>query len=329
VRRRAFITLLGGAVAAWPLAARAQQLAKVARVGFLSGASAAAAGYVSRIAALRSGLRDLGYVEGTNLFIEYRWAEENYARLPELAADLVRSNVDVIVTQGTPASLAAKRATATVPIVMAIIGDPVASGVVTSVARPGGNMTGSSFFSPEIKAKRIELLKETMPQLTRAAVLLNPDNPMLMSGELQAMQTVAQSLKLQLRLFPVRASNEFEMTFDTMQAEHVEAVALDEEPVFIDNLSGIAALASKRRLLSIGSKEFAPAGGLIGYGIDFTVAYRRAAIFVDKILKGSKPGDIPIEQATKFEFVLNLKTARALGFEVPTPILLRADEVIE
>jgi putative ABC transport system substrate-binding protein len=313
--RRAFTTLLGGAAAAWPLAARAQQLAKVARVGFLSGASAAAAGYVSRIAALRSGLRDLGYVEGTNLFIEYRWAEENYARLPELAADLVRSNVDVIVTQGTPASLAAKRATA--------------SGVVTSVARPGGNMTGSSFFSPEIKAKRIELLKETMPQLTRAAVLLNPDNPMLMSGELQAMQTVAQSLKLQLRLFPVRASNEFEMTFDTMQAEHVEAVALDEEPVFIDNLSGIAALASKRRLLSIGSKEFAPAGGLIGYGIDFTVAYRRAAIFVDKILKGSKPGDIPIEQATKFEFVLNLKTARALGFEVPTPILLRADEVIE
>jgi len=328
VRRREFITLLGG-VAAWPVAARAQPSGKVVRIGFLSSASATGAGYQNRIAGLRSGLRDLGYVEGANVIIEYRWAEENYAQLPELAADLVRSNVDVIVTHGTPPTLAAKRATATVPIVMAIIGDPVASGVVTNVARPGGNLTGSSFFGPELGAKRIELLKETLPQLTRVAVLLNPDNPVQMSAELQAMQTVAQSLKLQLKPFPVRASNEFERTFENMQREHIEAVALGEDPIFIDNLSGIAMLASKRRLLSIGSKEFAPAGGLIGYGIDFPAAFRRAAMFIDKILKGTKPGDIPIEQATKFEFVLNLKTARALGFEVPTPILLRADEVTE
>jgi putative ABC transport system substrate-binding protein len=329
IRRREFITLLGGAAAAWPLAARAQQSGKVARIGFLGAASANAAGYANRIAAFRSGLRDLGYVEGTNLVIEYRWAEEKYERLPELAADLIRANVDVVVTHGTPASVAAKRATATIPVVMAMIGDPIASGIVTSVARPGGNITGSSFFSPEISAKRIELLKETMPQLTRAAALLNRDNPMNMGAELQAMETVAQSLKLQLKQFPVRASNEFERTFDAMQGEHVEGVTLGEDPIFIDNLTAIGALASKRRLLSIGSKEFAQAGGLIGYGIDFTAAYRRAAVFVEKILKGSKPGDLPIEQATKFDFVLNLKTAKLLGFEVPTPILLRADEVIE
>jgi putative tryptophan/tyrosine transport system substrate-binding protein len=329
IRRREFITLLGGAAAAWPLAARAQQSGKVARIGFLGAASANAAGYANRIAAFRSGLRDLGYVEGTNLVIEYRWAEEKYERLPELAADLIRANVDVVVTHGTPASVAAKRATATIPVVMAMIGDPIASGIVTSVARPGGNITGSSFFSPEISAKRIELLKETMPQLTRAAALLNRDNPMNMGAELQAMETVAQSLKLQLKQFPVRASNEFERTFDTMQGEHVEGVTLGEDPIFIANLTAIGALASKRRLLSIGSKEFAQAGGLIGYGIDFIAAYRRAAVFVEKILKGSKPGDLPIEQATKFDFVLNLKTAKALGFEVPTPILLRADEVIE
>jgi putative tryptophan/tyrosine transport system substrate-binding protein len=329
IERRDFISLLGGAAAAWPLVARAQQSGKVARIGFLGGASPTAAGFPNRIAGLLSGLRDLGYVEGANLVIEYRWAEEDYTRLPKLAADLIRSNVGVIVTHGTPATVAAKRATATVPIVMAIIGDPVASGVVTSVARPGGNITGSSYFSPEVNAKRIELLKETMPQLTRTAVLLNPDNPVNTGAELQAMQTVAQSLKLQLKPFPVRALNEFEGTFDDMQREHVEAVLVGDDAIFAANLGAITAFASKRRLLSIGNRELVQAGGIIGYGIDFPAAFRRAAMFVDKILKGSKPGDLPIEQATKFDFVLNLKTAKALGFEVPTPILLRADEVVE
>jgi putative tryptophan/tyrosine transport system substrate-binding protein len=209
---------------------------------------------------------------------------------------LVRSNVDVIVTHGTPAALAAKRATATVPIVMAIIGDPVATGAVTSVARPGGNITGSSYFSPEVNAKRIELLKETMPQLTRTAVLLNPDNPINTGAELQAMQIVAQSLKLQLKPFPVRALNEFEGTFDEMQREHVEAVLVGDDAIFAANLGAIAAFASKRRLLSIGNRELVQAGGIIGYGIDFPAAFRRAAMFVDKILKGSKPSDIPIRQ---------------------------------
>jgi putative tryptophan/tyrosine transport system substrate-binding protein len=330
VKRREFITLLGGgAIVGWPLAARGQQSGKVLRIGFLSGASPTAAGFPNRIAGLRSGLRDLGYVEGANFVIEYRWAEENYTRLPGLAADLIRSNVDVIVTHGTPAVLAAKRVTATVPIVMAIIGDPIASGVVTSVARPGGNITGSSFFGPEVHAKRIELLKEAMPQLTRTAVLLNLDNPFQMGAALQAMQIVAQSLKLQLKTFPVRASTELERTFDDMQREHVEAILVADDAVIFGYLDAIAAFANSRRLLSIGSRELVQAGGIIGYGIDYPAAFRRAAIFVDKILRGSKPGDIPIEQATKFEIVLNLKAAKTLGFEVPTPILLRADEVIE
>jgi putative ABC transport system substrate-binding protein len=327
IRRRDFITLLGGAVAGWPLAARAQPPGKVARIGFLGATSATPPGYAKRIAALRSALRDLGYVEGINLVIEYRWAEENYARLPELAADLVRATVDVIVTHGTPAALAAKGVTTTVPIVMAIIGDPVASGVVTNVARPGGNITGSSFFSPEINAKRIELLKETMPQLTRVAVLLNPNNPL--PADMQAMEIAARSLELQLQRFPVRVSSEFESAFENMRRGQIEAVTVNDEAMLIANTSTIAILANKQRLLSIGAGEFAQAGGIIGYGIDFAAAFRRAAVFVDKILKGSKAGDIPIEQATKFEFILNLKTAKALGFEVPTPTLLRADEVIE
>jgi putative tryptophan/tyrosine transport system substrate-binding protein len=326
IERREFIALVGGA-AVWPIAARAQKSGNVARIGVLGATSATDGDHPKRIAALRSALRDLGYVEGTNLIIEYRWAEQNYARLPALADDLVRSNVDVIVTHGTPASTAAKRATTTVPIVMAIIGDPIASGVVTSLARPGGNITGSSFFSPEISAKRVELLKETMPPLTRVAVLLNPDNPL--TADWQAMEIAAQSLKLQLQRFLVRGPSEFESAFDSMQREHVEAVAMDDDALLVANANAIAALAGKRHLLSIGSTELARAGGIIGYGVDFIAAYRHAAMFIDKILKGRNPGDIPIEQATKFEFVLNLRAAKALGFEMPTPILLRADEVIE
>jgi putative ABC transport system substrate-binding protein len=215
IRRREFISLLGGAAAAWPLAARARQSGKVARLGFLGATSATVGDYPNRIAALRSGLRDLAYVEGTNLIIEYRWAEQNYARLPALADELVRSSVDVIVTHGTPATAAAKRATTTIPIVMAIIGDPIAGGIVASLARPGGNITGSSFFSPEISGKRVELLKEAMPQLTRVAALVNPDNPV--TADWHAMENVAQPLKLQLQRFPVRGPDEFESAFDDMQ----------------------------------------------------------------------------------------------------------------
>jgi ABC-type uncharacterized transport system substrate-binding protein len=324
MKRRAFITLLGGAAAAWPLAARAQQAGKVARIGFLGATSPAH--YGVRVEGLRAGLRELGYIEGTNLVLEYRWAEGNYERLPALVAELVRSNVDVVVTHGTPAALAAKLATTSIPIVVGIIGDPVASGVVGSVARPGGNITGSSFFSPELDAKRIELLKEAMPQLTRVATLLNPDNPVY---AWDAPEQMARSLDLHLQRFGVRATNELEGAFENMQRQGAQAVSVVDDALLQENVAAIAALANKARLLSIGSREFAQAGAIIGYGIDFVAALRRAAVFVDKILKGSKPSDLPIEQASKFEFVLNLKSAKALGLELPTAILLRANEVIE
>jgi ABC-type uncharacterized transport system substrate-binding protein len=275
------------------------------------------------------GLRDLGYVEGTNIVIEYRWAQGKYEHLRELAAELIRSNVDVIVTHGTPGALAAKQANAAIPIVLALVGDPVAAGIVASLARPGGNITGQSFFAPELAAKRIQLLKQLMPQMTRIAAFMNPSNPGGMGGELQAMETAAQSFKMELRQVLVRGPNEFERAFEQMQQESVAAVAISDDGMLIANIIAIAALATKRRLVSIGNKEFAKAGGLMGYGVDFFATFRRAAVFVDRILKGAKPADVPIEQATKFELVINLKTAKALGLNVPPMLLATADVVIE
>jgi putative ABC transport system substrate-binding protein len=295
------------------------------RIGFLIAESPAA--YANQVAGFRLGLSELGYLEGTNTIIVYRAAEGHYERLPELATELVRSNVDVIVTHGTPGTLAAKHATTTIPIVAAVIGDPVASGAVASVGRPGGNITGSSVFSPEVSAKRIELLREVSPRIVRVAILVNPENPL--QADVRASESAARSLGVRLQRFPVRTSNEFGLAFDRMEQEHVEAITVLEEALFNANLDVIAARATKQRLLSIGSKEFGERSGLIGYGADFFALFRRAAVFVDKILKGRKPADIPIEQATKFEFVLNLKTAAAIGIDVPTSTLLRADKVIE
>jgi putative ABC transport system substrate-binding protein len=327
MHRREFITLLGGAAAVWPLSAQAQQVGKVVRIGFLGAVSAS--GYAKQVEGFRSGLRELGYVEGTNIIITYRWAEGDYERLRQLATELIRSNVDVIVTHGTPGTVAAKQASTSTPIVVASFGDPVASGIVASLGRPGGNITGQSFFSPEINAKRVELLKEMMPRLSRVAVLLNPNNPLSIGPELRAMEAAAQTLKIELQQFPVRSANELGSAFEKMEQTHAEAVAVSDEGIFNANIKAIADLSSQRRLLSIGSNELAQVGGLIGYGVDFVAMYRRAAVFVDKILKGSKPADIPIEQATKFQFVLNLITAKTLGLDVPTSLLLRADEVIE
>jgi putative ABC transport system substrate-binding protein len=325
MRRRDFITVLGSA-AAWPLAADAQQTGRLARIGFLG--SNSEAGLAKRVEGFRLGLRDLGYVEGTNIIIEYRWADEQYERLPQLAAELVGLNVDVIVTQGTPGTLAAKRATTKIPIIMAISGDPVGTGLVASLARPGGNITGQSFFAPELGAKRIELLKEMMPQLTRAAVLLNPNNPST-GLDLKVMETTARSLKVELQLFLVQAPTEFENAFERMKDERIVAVTIDDDPMLVANVDAIAALATNRRFVLVGNKESAQAGDLMGYGLDLVATYRRAAAFVDKILKGAKPADTPIEQATKFEFVLNLKTAKALSLDVPPIMLVRANEVIE
>ena len=325
MRRREFITLLGGAAAAWPLAARAQQSAMPV-IGFLGMASAST--LAARLEAFRLGLRDFGYVEGTNITIEYRWAEGRYERLPELAVELVRSNVDLIVTHGTPGTLAARRATATIPIVMAVIGDAVASGVAASIARPGGNITGQSFFNAELRAKRIELLKELMPRLTQVAVMLSEDNPA--SGpELQAIETTAQSLNIRLLPFRLREPSEFVSAFESMERARVEAVETGDDLLFVTNVGAIVALAARARLVSIGPADVARAGGVMGYGVDLVTTFRRTAFFVDRILKGANPADLPIERASKFQFVLNLKTAKALGLDVPTATLLRADEVIE
>ena len=327
MRRRDFIKgIAGSAATAWPLRARAQQAGKMPRIGFLGLASPST--FASRLEGFRSGLRDFGYVEGTNVTIEYRWAEGRYERLPELAADLVRSNVDLIVTHATPGSLAAKQATTTIPIVIALIGDAVAVGIVTNVARPGGNITGQSFFNAELRAKRVELLKEVMPRLTQVGVILNADNPATVS-EFQAMEATAQSLNIELRPFRLREPSEFVSAFERMEQARMEAVETGDDPLSLVNIGAIVALAVRGRLLSIGPEEVARAGGIIGYGADVVAIYRRAAFFVDRILKGANPADLPIERASKFQLVLNLKAAKALGLTVPQSTLLRADEVIE
>ena len=280
------------------------------------------------VEALRAGLRDLGYVEGKNIVIEYRWVEGKYERLPDLAAELVRLKVDIIVAQATQGTLAAKRATTTIPIVTPLSGDPVATGLVASLARPGGNVTGSTFFQPELAAKRLELLRDALPRTRRVAVLLNPDqssHPLIF----QAMELTAKSLKLELHQFGVRGPDEFESAFAAMAKRRVDAVAIIEDPSTIANAKAVADLAARKRLPSIGHVELAEAGGLMAYGVNIPEMWRRAAVFVDKILKGAKPADLPIERATKFELIVNMKTAKALGIKIPQSILVRADKVIE
>lgn len=325
MRRRDFIVGIGSA-GIWPLAARAQQAARMPRIGFLGLASPPT--FASRLDAFRQGLRDFGYIEGTNIAVEYRWAHGRYEQLPELAAELAQSNVDLIVTHATPGSRAAKRATATIPIVIAVIGDPVASGIVTSIARPGGNITGQSFFNAELRAKRIELLKELRPSLTQVAVILNADNPAVES-ELQAMSTTARALHIELRPYRLRAPLELVSAFENMEQSRVEAVESGDDPFSTSNVGAIIALATRGRLLSIGPEDVARAGGTMGYGIDVAATFRRTAYFVDRVLKGTHPADLPIERASKFQIVLNLRTAKALGVEVPPKLLARADEVIE
>ena len=326
-RRQWLIALGASAVAApWPSLAQ-QRPVNVHRVGFLGATSIAA--YKSRVDAVRAGLRDLGYVEGKNLVIEFRWADGMYDRLPNLAAELVRLKVDVIVTGGTPGTRAAKQATTTIPIVMAVSGDAVATGLIASLARPGGNITGTTYFDPELAAKRLELLKEAVPRATRVGVLTNPDNPQTMGTTLQSLRLAAESLKLKLSIFEARSPNEFEHTFSAMVESRVDAVAVVDDGMFIANQRAIADIAANKRLPLTGAKELAETGGLIGYGVDFVQTYYRAAYFVDKILKGTKPGDLPVEQSAKFELVINLKTAKALGLTIPQSLLQRADKVVQ
>jgi putative ABC transport system substrate-binding protein len=278
------------------------------------------------VEALVLGLRDQGYVVGKNLTIEYRWADGKYDRLPGLAAELLGLNVDLIVTQGTPAALAAKRATSTVPIVMAIVGNPVESGIVASYPRPGGNVTGSSFFWDELNAKRLELMKLATTSLSRAGVLINPDNPAIPSV-LRAMQERAQALKVSLQVLRVRSLEELDGTFQQAQKQ-IEGLVLLEDGLFLANAGRLADLAIKYRLPTIGFEETCEAGGLLAYGVDFPHIWRQGAVLVDKIFRGVKPAHLPIQQANQFQLVVNLGAAKALGVTLSPDVLARADRVI-
>ena len=325
IRRKLVIALGAGALVS-SLGSFAQQPAKTYRIGFLSSESASS--YRTRVEALRAGLREHGYEEGKSFTIEFRWAEGKNDQLPNLAAELVRLNVDLIVTHGAIPPRAAKNATTTIPIVFAASGDVIAMGFVASLARPGGNMTGSIFFASELSTKRIELLKEALPRIAQVAVLSNPNSP-ASRQTVQAMQSTARSWKVTLHEFPMGGPQDFDGAFATMAKQRIGAIVIHDDPMFLVNAAALAVLAATRKLPSIGSAEIVEAGGLLGYGADIPSLYRRAAYYVDKILKGTKPGDIPIEQASRFELVVNLKTAKALDIKIPQSILVRADKVIK
>lgn len=326
-RRDTVLALL--ALGAAPLATFAQQQGKIPRIGFLL--SEALSGHEAiRVEALRAGLRDRGYVEGRNLAIEIRAAKGDYDRLPGLAAELARLKVEVLVPFGIKALLAASGATTSIPIVIpSTSSDLVALGLVSSLARPGGNITGSTAFGPEIMAKRLELLKEVMPRVRRVAVLVNPSNPSFMPTFRQ-MENAARSLKLSLQTFEIRAPGEFDRVFVAIGNGRFDAVMFQADTMFGgDNAKAIAKLAARQRLLAVGGENFADAGGVLSYGASTTELFRHAAYFVDRIFRGAKPSDLPIEQPTKFDLVINLKTAKALRVAIPPAVLLRADRVIE
>jgi putative ABC transport system substrate-binding protein len=327
-RRNLLIVLGATAIAPCRVLAQAKQApTKVPRIGLLSALSPSEAALWYQ--AFRLGLRDRGWVEGKNISIEYRYAEGRIDRLPDLAADLVRLKVDVIVVSFAPDSLAAQKATRAIPIVMAAAADPVALGLVESLARPGGNITGLSQMSVELGGKRLELLKEMVPKLSSVAVLWNPQ-VVVSSFSWKELQLPARQLGLQLHSLEVRSPSDFDQAFEAATRARAGALFIIPDPVTVTNQKRIADLATKSRLPSIlHISEFADAGGLVAYGPDRADMFRRAATFVDKILKGAKPSDLPVEQPTKFELVINLKTAKALGLTISYSLLLQADKVIE
>jgi putative ABC transport system substrate-binding protein len=329
MQRREFITLFGGTAATWPLAARAQQPAgRVYRVGCLTIGSREQTLHL--IKAFEEGLRSLGYRAGENVVIEYRFADGEMERLPALAADLVRLGVDIIVTGNNPQTVAAMKATTTIPIVMANSADPVSPGLVASLAHPGGNVTGFSLDTgDEIFGKRLQLLTETLPNLSRVGILWNPDFAPNLS-RLTSIRDVTQPLGLTLVPVEARGLDALEQAFAAMVRERAQALVVLPDPVLFNYRQQIGVMAIRNRLPSTsGAREFAEAGLLLTYGANLRDLFRRSAVFVDKIFKGAKPADLPVEQPTKFELVINLKTAKALGVEVPTSLLQRADEVIE
>jgi putative ABC transport system substrate-binding protein len=325
MERRTFLGTLAGGLLAPPLAAEAQQARKAYRIGLLSPTSQSPS-----IEAIRDGLRTLGYVEGQNLVIEYRSAEGRFDRLPDFAVELARLHVDVIVAVVTQASLAAKNATSTIPIVMMAVGDPVGAGLVASLARPGDNVTGTSGMAVEVASKLLELLQQVAARIHRVSVLWNPANEVFQGQMVKATEAAARSMGIQLQMLAARDVKEIDRAFAAMTKGRAEALVVLPDPVFAAQHSRIAVFAARNRLPSVsGSSGYAEEGGLITYGPDFFELGRRTAAYVDRILKGAKPGDLPIEQATKFELAINLKTAKALGLTIPPSLLQRADQVIE
>jgi putative tryptophan/tyrosine transport system substrate-binding protein len=324
MRRREFITLLGGTAVAWPLAVRAQQLA-LPVVGFIGSADAS-----FYVAAFRKGLSETGYVEGQNVTVEYHWLEGQYDRLPALLADLVRRQVAVIATPGTPGSVAAKAATATIPIVFGVGEDPVKLGLVASLARPGGNATGTNFFNSEVNAKRLRLLHDLVPKGVRVAVLVNPANAVLTEIALRAVQDAAPSIGLQIQILNASTIGEIDAAFATIARERPDALFVAPDGFFTSRRVQFATLTARERIpAAYAVRDYVVAGGLMSYGTDFADSFRQVGVYTGSILKGAKPADLPVLQSAKFEFVINLQTARALGMEVPSGLLSIADEVIE
>jgi putative ABC transport system substrate-binding protein len=327
LKRREFITLLGGATAAWPLAARAQQPAMPV-IGYLSSFPGNVNPKLTQ--AFQEGLNDAGFFEGRNVTIEYRWDEEGrYDRLPMMAADLVGRRVAVLFASPIPAALAAKAATAAIPIVFAIGSDPVETGLVVSLNQPGGNVTGATFLSIELGAKRLELLRNLVPKIASIALLVNPNNPNA-SVQTKEIQAATAALGLQLTLLSVGSQSDFDNAFATLVRQRSDAIVVSADPFFFSHRDQLVALAMRHSVPAIYyAREFVVAGGLISYASNFGDSFRQAATYVGRILKGEKPADLPVLQPTKFELVLSLKTAKALGLQIPPNVLALADEVIE